>query len=105
MLESLNAYDTILLRTANSEYRILLLDPKTGRALIEGGGYLPEPCEGLIQGSALAGSAFYAGAIYPGGRLEMWVDEKIFITSPVKSVELKHNAPAESSEGIAAALH
>src|SRR5689334_6464126 len=43
MLESLNAFDTILLRTHNSEYRILLLDPKTGRALVEGGSYLLEP--------------------------------------------------------------
>src|ERR1041385_188789 len=35
LLESLNAYDTIFLRTHNTEYRILLLDPKTGRALVE----------------------------------------------------------------------
>ena len=38
LLESLNPYDTILLRTHN-DYRLLLLDPKTGRALVEGGEY------------------------------------------------------------------
>lgn len=43
MLESLNAFDTITIQTQNSLYRMLLFDPKTGRALIEGGGYLVEP--------------------------------------------------------------
>jgi hypothetical protein len=40
LLENLNPFDTILLHTNNSEYRILLLDPGTGRALVEGGEYL-----------------------------------------------------------------
>jgi len=105
MLESLNPFDTILLRTHNSDYRILLLDPKTGRALIEGGSYLLEPSEGLVKGSAFPGSAFNGGAICVGGRLEMWVNEKVFLTSPVISVEVKHNAAAETLDGISAALH
>jgi hypothetical protein len=78
MLESLNPFDTILLRTYNSDYRILLLDPKTGRALVEGGTYLVEPSETLVRGSAVPGDPFKAGAISIGGRLEMWVDEKVF---------------------------
>lgn len=105
VLERLNPYDTILLRTDNSEYRILLLDPKTGRALVEGGSYLPEPTEGLVKGSALGGAAFNGGAICLGGRLEMWVNEQVVLTSPVNSVEVKHNAAAESVETISTALH
>ena len=105
VLESLTAFDTILLRTHNSDYRILLLDPKTGRALVEGGNYLPEPREGLVRGSALPGSPFHTGAICIGGRLEMWVDESVFLTSPVMSVEVRHSAAAESQELISAALH
>jgi RNA polymerase-binding transcription factor DksA len=105
MLEDLNSFDTILVRTHNSNYRILLLDPKTGRTLVEGGGYLPEPSEGLIKGSALPESPFNTGAICIGGRLEMWVDERVFLTSPVASVEVKHNTTAESLELISAALH
>jgi len=102
--ESLNPFDTILLQTYNNDYRILLLDPKTGRALVEGGSYLVEPTEGLIKGSALPGSAFNVGAIRVGARLEMWVNERVFVTSPIKSVEVKHNAAAESVESISAAL-
>lgn len=105
VVENLNLFDTILVRTHNSDYRILLLDPKTGRALVEGGSYLLEPSEGLVKGSALPESAFKAGAICVGGRLEMWVNEKLFLTSPVESVDLKHNAAAESLEIISAALH
>jgi len=105
IIEKLNPFDTIVLRTENSEYRILLLDPKTGRALVEGGSYLLEPNDGLVKGSALPGSAFNGGAISVGGRLEMWVDETVFLTSPVKSVEVQQNAAAESLERISAALH
>ena len=105
LLENLNPYDTILLRTHNSEYRILLLDPNTGRALVEGGRYLSEPSEGLIMGSALPGSDFNVGALCIGGRLELWMNEQVFLTSPIQSVEVKHNSVAESVETISAALH
>ena len=95
MVESLNPFDTVLLRTHNSNYRILLLDPKTGRALVEGGSYLLEPSDSLIKGSALPGSDFNAGALCVGGRLEMWVNEKAFLTSPIESVEVRPNANHE----------
>ncbi len=102
-LDSLTPYDTIQLRTYNSDYHILLLDPKTGRALVEGGSYLVEPSEALLRGSAVPGSAFRAGEICVGCRVEMWVDERVFITSPVKSVEVLH--PSESAAEISEALH
>ena len=63
LLESLNPFDTILLRTHNSEYRILLLDPKTGRALVEGGEYLVEPSEALLK-------RFCSSRI----RIQSWID-------------------------------
>jgi len=37
--------------------------------------------------------------------LEMCVQEKMLLTSPVKSVEVKHNVAAESLETISTALH
>jgi hypothetical protein len=62
-LDSLQPFDTILLRTYNSDYRILLLDPKTGRALVEGGDYIVEPTEAVVCGSALVGDEFKPGTI------------------------------------------
>ena len=105
MLNSLKPFDTVLLRTYNSDYRILLLDPGTGRALVEGGHYLVEPCEALVRGSAVPGNAFIAGAISIGGRLEIWVDERVFLTSNIKSVYVKHNGDTESVKAISEALH
>jgi len=105
VLETLNPFDTILLRTHNSEYRIQLLDPKTGRALVEGGAYLFEPSEALVRGSAVPGDEFKAGAISIGSRLEMWVNEQALLTSPIKSAHVKNNAEAESVTNISAALH
>ena len=105
LIESLNPFDKILLRTHNSDYRILLLDPKTGRVFVEGGDYLLEPNEALVKGSAVAGDALKPGTISVGCRLEMWMDERVFLTSPIKSMHVKHSSAAESVEEISAALN
>lgn len=105
LLQSLNPFDTILLRTHNSDYRILLLDPNTGRALIEGGEYLIEPIEALLRGSAIPGSEFKAGWIGVGSRLELWVDERVLLTSAIKSLRVEHNSAAELVEDVSATLH
>lgn len=105
MIASLNAFDTITIETQNSVYRILLLDPHTGRALIDGGQYIVEPSEALLKGSASLGAEFKVGTISVGCRLEMWVDETVFLTSPIKSVHVKHNSELESIQDISAALH
>jgi hypothetical protein len=105
MLDSLEPFDTVVLRTHNSDYRILLLDPTMGRALVEGGSLLAEPREGFIRGSSFPGKQLTKGAICVGCRLEMWVEERVLLTSPVKSIEVKHSAPAESMRDISNALH
>jgi hypothetical protein len=104
-LENLEPFDTVLLRTHNSDYRILLLEPKTGRALVEGGSLLTEPREGFVRGSSFPGELLNKGAICVGCRLEMWVEERVLLTSPIKSIEVKHSAPAESMRDISGALH
>jgi hypothetical protein len=103
-VQSLNAFDTIKLQTQNSDYRILLLDPATGRALVDGGAHLLEPSEALLRGSATPGSEFRGSEICIGSRFEMWVNEKVFITSPVKAVEVQRHDAAESLSEISAAL-
>ena len=104
-IESLQPFDTVLLQTYNSNYRILLLDPKNGRALVEGGDYIVEPTEALVCGSAVVGDEFKPGTISVGCRLEMLVDERVILTSPVKTVSVKHNGDAESVRDISTALH
>ena len=104
-LDGLQPFDTILLKTHNSDYRIMLLDPMLGRALVEGGSYLTEPSEALLKGSAVSGSTFRRGEICTGSRFEMWVDDRVIITSPVKSAEVVHHPEVESVAEISKSLH
>ena len=89
-LETLAPYDTIYVRTRNSDYRIFMLDPKTGRALIEGGGHFVEPVEATVNGSTLGGSTFRVGWIGIGLRVEFCSHSKIASTSPVQSFHVEH---------------
>ena len=104
-LESLEPFDTILLQTHNSDYRIMLLDPKTGRALVEGGAHIVEPTEALVRGSAAWGNTFKGGTISVGCRLEMWIRDRAFLTSPIKTICVKHNGDPESVQNISTCLH
>ena len=103
-LESLAPFDTILVRTLNSDYRILLLDPKSGRALVEGGPYPTEPRAASVTGSQLLGSRFKTGQIVIGSHMEMWIDGKIVSTSRIQSINVGHSE-AQSIEPITAAVH
>ena len=104
VLETLRPFDTILVGTRNSDYRILLLDPMTGRALVDGGQYLNEPREVMLSGSSRHGFPYKPGAIAVGYRLEMWIGEKAISTSPVRSVCIEHHDAAELMESITAAV-
>jgi hypothetical protein len=96
VVESLQPFDTILARTQNSDYRILLLDPKTGRALVEGGQLVVEPKEAFLCGSRLHGSIFKPGALAIGHRLEMWVGEMILSTSSIQSISVSSHDAVDS---------
>ena len=105
LLNRLNAFDTILLESQNSHYRIFLLNPYTGRALIEGGQYLHEPREGRVLGSVLSKTEFKFGSIRVGSRLEIWVDGLFISTSPIKSFEVKHNSREATSTNMVVTHH
>jgi RNA polymerase-binding transcription factor DksA len=96
-LEKLQPFDTILIRTLNSDYRILLLDPQSGRALVDGGRYLIEPAEALISGSTLPGSSFKLGTIATGYHLVMWVGKRIVNTSLIRSIDVTHSKSVEAT--------
>ena len=93
-LETLAPFDTIWSRTHNSDYRIFLLEPRTGRALVEGGQFL-EPVEAVVSGSNFGSSTFKVGWIGVGLRIEFWTNGMIVSTSPVQSVRVEHATPAE----------
>ncbi|MCM3871990.1 MAG: hypothetical protein ND895_15000 [Pyrinomonadaceae bacterium] len=90
-LATLVPFDVIAVRTVNSDYRIFLLDPETGRALLEGGGRIPEPVEVRVVGSSFGGSILRTGWIGVGLRMEAWGTAGTYIrTSPVQSLCVAH---------------
>lgn len=88
-LETLEPFDTIYVQTLNSDYRIFLLDPNTGRAIIEGGRHFAEPVEVMLNGSSFGGSTYKIGWIGLGQRLEFRVNDKLASTSPVMSFHVE----------------
>ena len=96
-LGTLAPFDTIHVRTLNSEYRIFLLDPRTGRALVDGGPHFVEPVEALVCGSSSRSCTIRNGEICIGLRIEMWVEGRLLSTSTVQSVRVEHYAAAEPS--------
>jgi hypothetical protein len=99
-LATLVRFDTIAVRTANSHYRLLLLDPTTGRALLEGGGQFTEPVEVIIIGSSFGGIMLRTGCICIGLRMEASANDRYIRTSPVQSVSVEHQTSPELTAGI-----
>ena len=95
-LDSLRQFDTVFIRTRNSEYRFLVLDPHTGRSLVEGGRFVP-PLDATIFGSIHNGD-FRCGLIGIGDRVEMWIKDQQVSTSPVQSFRVEHRRPTDSSQ-------
>lgn len=91
-LKALQPFDTIHVRTLSSDYRIFLLDPKSGRAVVEGGKHFTEPVEAIIICSSRGGET-RIGWIGKGFHLEMWANEGTIRTSLIQSVSVEHGSP------------
>jgi hypothetical protein len=87
-LETLGAFDTIYVRTMYSDYQIFLLDPETGRALIQGGKYLAEPAEGMVCGSTFGGCMLKLRWLGVGLRMELNVNGQRLVTSAIQSLRV-----------------
>lgn len=89
-LTTLVPFDTIAVRTLNTDYRIFLLDPRTGRALLERCRQSTEAVEVMVLGSIFGGSVLRPGWIGVGLMLEAWADNGYIRTSPVQSICIEH---------------
>ena len=85
-LSELAAGTIVAVNTRHSQYRLLLIDPLEGRALISGGARFPEPTEVRIAGSTAGGSMLKTAWIDVGLKLEVCVGHGRITTSRVVSV-------------------
>jgi hypothetical protein len=88
-LATLRPFDTIVVRTSNSCYRIFVLDPETGRAIFAGGRHFVEPAEAVVIGSSDESDALRTGWIGVGHRIEAFVGDKFVRTSEVQSLNIE----------------
>ncbi len=84
-------FDVVHVQTNHSSYRFLLIDPATGRSLVEGGKYFLEPTEATILGSSTRNAAFRSGWVGIGSRLELWAADHLISTSAVASVQVERS--------------
>ena len=91
-LPKLAAFDMICVRTLNSDYRIFLLDPQAGRALVQGGRFFLEPVEATLSGSTFGGCMLKMGWIGIGLRMEICANGQRIVTSPVQSLRVERES-------------
>jgi len=95
-------FDVIHVQTSHSSYRFLLIDPATGRSLVEGGKYFSEPTEAVILGSSTRNAAFRSGWIGIGSRLELWGVDQLISTSAVTSVQVERSITEQIRSEVSA---
>jgi hypothetical protein len=94
-LGELEALTTVLIRTLNSLYRIVVLEPPRQRILIQGGEFFPEPTEARLAGASFGGSMLKLSWFGCGLRMEVCSDGQRIVTSPVQSIEVqREKSPA-----------
>jgi len=83
-LRDLAPLTTLLVRTRNSEYRIIV---SSGDAvLVEGGQFFPCLTEARFSGASVGGSFLKVGWIGIGLRMEILADGRRIVTSPVHDI-------------------
>jgi hypothetical protein len=75
---------TLLVRTRNSEYRIVV--SSGDEVLVKGGHFFPSLTEARFSGASVGGSFLKVGWIGVGLRMEILADGRRIVTSPVHDI-------------------
>lgn len=87
--QSLEVGAIVHVHTKYSSYRLVVMDPENGGALISGGRLFPESTPVRIEGATAGGTAIKAGWIGVGLRLEMLNLTHRVTTSVVRGVKVE----------------
>ena len=79
----------VSVRTRNSCYRLVIVEPESQRVLVSGGDWFPESTEVHLVGSTGGGSMLKPGWIGVGLRLELRHTTRPITTSPVEAVTIE----------------
>ena len=87
-LEAMQDMEKLTVRTENSIYDITVISGRSGEILIRGGRFFPEFTAARLAGSSLGGSFLKLRGIYIGFSLEVHFEQRMIITSRVRSISL-----------------
>ena len=90
-ISAMTSFDTLRATTLNSEYYFFVLEPETGKALVQGGRFFEHPVEATVSGSTFGGCMLKMGWIGVGLRIEICLNGQRIVTSPVKSLHLERS--------------
>jgi hypothetical protein len=91
-LRHLAPFTTLLLRTMNSLYRVVITQGP--EVYIQGGAFFPDPTSAYLDGASIGGSWIRVGWVGVGRRVEIRSGDRRIITSPVRAIT---TVPASSS--------
>ena len=83
-LRQLPPWTTLLVRTTNSLYRVLVTDGSN--VYVQGGTFFPYPTAAHLHGDSLGGSALKVGWIGVGLLMEFQIGGTLIVTSPVRAI-------------------
>jgi hypothetical protein len=86
-LPSLDPLTTLLVRTRNSTYRVIVSQGTS--VIVQGGQFFPDATPARIDGSGFGGSLLKTGWIGVGLRMEIFANGERIITTPVRDVTIE----------------
>lgn len=87
-VDRMDDMEMLQIRTRNSFYEITIIDGHSGEVLVRGGSFLPQLTPANLAGATLGGSICKLRGIYEGFRMEINVDGRRLVTTPVESIEI-----------------
>jgi hypothetical protein len=88
-LHDLDPLTTLLVRTRNSTYRVIVSQGTS--VIVQGGQFFPDATAARIDGSGFGGSLLKIAWIGVGLRMEIFADGQRIITSPVRDVGVERH--------------
>ncbi len=84
-LRDLDPLTTLLVRTCNSRYRIVI--SRNTAVFVQGGRFFPRMTGAHLEGSSFGGSFLKVGWIGVGLRMEIQAGGQRIVTSPVRAID------------------
>ena len=86
LLGTLAPHDRLTVRTRNSTYEIIVIDPQKAAVMVRGGAFFSEFTPAHVLGSSLGGGLLKLHGVYAGFQLELRTEGLPVITTRIRTV-------------------